>query len=846
MATRSSSSAISAMTSATFIGGGSTSTVSNENDSDMSANDVRVTTRSLDIDGDDIQTYLSVMWGGGKLGLAFYDTESCQVQLMMDVVETEDFQILKRVKQQILPTCVITSSKQDDRLIKALTCKVNDLGELIEDENTAIDVQILPSLDFSLEVSKRRILNVSLPCIPEDYTESERTIYLTSLVPFEHVNMVRATGGLLKYLDKRRIGVELEESDIRVPILGLKTFSLHNMVLVDDNTYSALQIFHKEHHPSIYKFGGSGSKEGLSLFGIMNRTKSVIGSKMLRLWFLRPLQDVQILKERQDAVAFFLSPRNIEVVTSLQDCLRHIKHVSRILTRMRMAQASIGDWQALYKTAYNAIYIGDLCRAQSNNIMIFKKIANSFSEDLHRIANLISKIVDFDESAVLNRFVVKPNVDQDLDEKKRTYNGLPDFMTKVAKEELKKLSSDIKECNVIYLPQLGYLLAIPRTPDMKEEQHFHIDGLEFMFLSNNMVHYKSASTRELDAMLGDTQCEITDHETSIMHRLQDTVLEHSQVLFAVMEHAAELDCLISLAVCASDSNYIRPELTNDNQLIIQGGRHPLQELCVNPFVPNSTASGGNHSKMKFLTGPNSSGKSVYMKQVGLIVFMAHIGSFVPAESASIGIIDRIFTRIHTRESVSVGLSTFMIDLNQVSVALRCATERSLVIIDEFGKGTDIVDGIALLCASLQHWLQMNTQCPHVFVSSHFHTIIQQRLLPNSSQLSFQTLEALQDGNDLVFLYQLIDGHATCSYAHHIAAVAGLPDKLIHRAKHVETLLKENRPVRRADSSGLDAQYKCCETIVNRFLSMELKEEDLNKFLKDFVIPASKDLKHKEY
>nr|XP_006811330.1 PREDICTED: mutS protein homolog 5-like [Saccoglossus kowalevskii] len=710
MATRSSSSAISAMTSATFIGGGSTSTVSNENDSDMSANDVRVTTRSLDIDGDDIQTYLSVMWGGGKLGLAFYDTESCQVQLMMDVVETEDFQILKRVKQQILPTCVITSSKQDDRLIKALTCKVNDLGELIEDENTAIDVQILPSLDFSLEVSKRRILNVSLPCIPEDYTESERTIYLTSLVPFEHVNMVRATGGLLKYLDKRRIGVELEESDIRVPILGLKTFSLHNMVLVDDNTYSALQIFHKEHHPSIYKFGGSGSKEGLSLFG--------------ELWFLRPLQDVQILKERQDAVAFFLSPRNIEVVTSLQDCLRHIKHVSRILTRMRMAQASIGDWQALYK------------------------IANSFSEDLHRIANLISKIVDFDESAVLNRFVVKPNVDQDLDEKKRTYNGLPDFMTKVAKEELKKLSSDIKECNVIYLPQLGYLLAIPRTPDMKEEQHFHIDGLEFMV--------RISSVGMMSKLL------MYDHETSIMHRLQDTVLEHSQVLFAVMEHAAELDC------------------------------------------------------------------------------------FVPAESASIGIIDRIFTRIHTRESVSVGLSTFMIDLNQVSVALRCATERSLVIIDEFGKGTDIVDGIALLCASLQHWLQMNTQCPHVFVSSHFHTIIQQRLLPNSSQLSFQTLEALQDGNDLVFLYQLIDGHATCSYAHHIAAVAGLPDKLIHRAKHVETLLKENRPVRRADSSGLDAQYKCCETIVNRFLSMELKEEDLNKFLKDFVIPASKDLKHKEY
>ncbi|XP_077981938.1 mutS protein homolog 5-like [Glandiceps talaboti] len=812
--------------------------------SDISANDVVQRRRwpAENIDEDDVtQIILSVLWGGGKLGLAYYDADTCQVYMMMDIVESEDFQILQRVKQQILPTTIITSSKMDERLLQALSNTANDLGEAGHQIDNAVDIQILPSIEFSLEISKRKILSLNLPCIPEHYTENERVIYMSSLVPFEQVNMIRSMGALLKYLDKKRIGVELEDQSVRVPVLALKTFSLDNMLMVDDNTFTALQIFQKELHPSIYKFGGSGAKEGLSLYGIMNRTKSVLASRLLRLWFMRPIQDIDVLKERQAAVAFFVSPRNIEVLTSLQDALRNIKNVARILGRMKTAQASVGDWQALYKTAYNAIFIGDICRAQTINIAIFKKIGSTFTEELHRIANLISKIVDFDESVVLNKFVVKPNIDQALDEKKRTYNGLPDFMTKVAREELKKLSDDIKECNVVYLPQLGYLLAIPRSPNMKDEKDFHMQGLDFVFQSNNMVHYKSASTRELDAILGDTQCEITDHETGIMHRLQNTILEHCDVLYSVLEYAAELDCLISLAICAKEYNYNQPTLTTENVIDIEGGRHPLQELCVTPFVPNTTKSGGQAGKMKFLTGPNSSGKSVYMKQVGLIVFLAHIGSFVPSESAHIGMCDRICTRIHTRESVSVGLSTFMIDINQMSVALRCASSRSLVLVDEFGKGTETVDGIALLCACLQFWLDMGVNCPHVLVSSHFHSIIHQHLLTESNQLTFQTMEVLHENNDLVFLYQLIDGCGSCSYAHHIARVATVPEDIVVRAEQVLKLLQEKKPIQRPDSAEMDTQLQHCQSLVTTFLQLQLDTDDVQAFLTDVVMPMSQQI-----
>jgi len=414
-------------------------------------------------------------------------------------------------------------------------------------------------------------------------------------------------------------------------------------------------------------------------------------------------------------------------------------------------------------------------------------------------------------------------------------------MTKVAREELSKLSSSITECNVVYLPQLGYLLAIPCTPEMKEEKDFALDGLEFVFLSNNRVHYKSASTRELDSLLGDTQCEITDHETAIMHRLQTVVLEHTKVLMDVMDCCAELDCLISLALCARENNYVCPQLTTSSVLSIEQGRHPLQELCVNQFVPNDTVFHKDSGRLKILTGPNASGKSVYLKQVGLIVFLAHIGSFVPADSAIVGITDRIFTRIHTRETVSVGLSTFMIDLNQVATAVQGATDNSLVIIDEFGKGTATIDGLSLLSATLRYWLARGSGCPKTLVSTHFHGLIRQNLLPQSALVKYQTMEVMQEEEELVFLYQLVDGHADSSFACHIASLAGIPDELIKRAHQVTELIRSNKPLQRKDMmENTEDQDKRFKSIVTKFLKLDLEHADLQAFLSELQQTSSAD------
>ncbi|XP_062522502.1 mutS protein homolog 5-like isoform X2 [Corticium candelabrum] len=672
--------------------------------------------------------------------------------------------------------------------------------------------------------------------MPAHFTDKERSIYSTSLLPMDSANTIRCLGALCKYLDKHRVNVELETSDVRVPILAVKTFSLDDVMIIDDNTLSALQVFLKEYHPSAYK--ASSTREGLSLFGICNRTRTTIGSRRLKLWFLQPLRDITVLQKRINAVEFLTSTRHVDVVQSLVDCLRHVKNVPRILSRMTSAHASVGDWQSLYKTVCNAIYIGDACRALPKEIDIFCKIAATFSDDLHRIANLINKIVDFEESKSQNKFVVKTGVDEELDRKKQTYNNLPDLMTDVAREELDKFGSEIEECAVVYLPQLGYLLAVPCTAHMKEAQDFELDGLEFVFWNDNTAHYKSHKTKELDARLGDTQCEITDQETAIMHKLQSVILEHCAVLLAVMEHAAELDCLISFALTAKECNYIKPTLNEDNVFNIKGSRHPLQELCVNPFIPNDIVFDGINGRMKILTGPNASGKSVYIKQVALIVYMAHIGSFIPAESAIISITDRIFSRVHTRESVSVNLSTFMIDLNQVSMALRCCTQQSLIIVDEFGKGTSNVDGLALLSSSLRYWLRMDTQCPKLIVSTHFHSLIQQQLLPDSPQLQYQTMEVMHDKDELVFLYQLKDGHTSSSYASHIAAVANIPAELIARAQEVTELFRQGRPIHRIDSASTETRSKKYAAIVSQFLDLDLSKDDVVGFLNHFVLPTA--------
>ncbi|XP_032656671.1 mutS protein homolog 5 [Chelonoidis abingdonii] len=780
------------------------------------------------------QIYMCVLWYVGQLGITYYDTGDCSVYFMPDMPDNDDLKLLQKVIDEVLPRCIVTSAKQDHNIAKFLT----NIGAATGDVDKP-EIVLFPNMDFGLEVSKQRILSRQFPFIPSHMTATEKILYLSSIIPFESPLMVRALGGLLKFLDRRRIGVELEDSTIGVPILAFKKFVLMDIVNMDQDTYCVLQIFKSEVHPSVYKLA-SGLKEGLSLYGILNRCRCKWGEKLMRLWLMRPTRNLTQLNKRLDVIQFFLLAQNHETVLTLQDCLKNIKNVPQILRRMTLSHTKVSDWQALYKTVYSAVCLRDTCRSLPSSIELFQTISQVFTDDLHYIASLISKVVDFEGSISENRFTVRPNVDSTIDEKKRKLMGLSDFLTEVARKELETLDNRIPSCCVIYIPLIGFLLSIPRLPTMLDKSDFEIEGLDFMFLSEDKLHYRSARTKELDSILGDLHCEIRDQETLIMHQMQTKILEKSAVLNSVIEYTAHLDVLLALAVMARENSYSRPCFTHRHGIHIKDGRHPLMELCAKTYVPNPVNSGEANGRIKILTGPNSSGKSVYLKMVGLITFMALIGSYVPAAEAEIGAVDGIYTRIHSRESVSLGLSTFMIDLNQVAKAVNNATERSLVLIDEFGKGTNTVDGLSLLAAVLRHWLNQGTRCPQVFVSTNFHSLVQLKLLPDTPLVQYLTMETHQDGDELIFFYQLKEGVSTVSHAANIAALAGMPPKVIARGMEVSELIRNGKPIRCIDHPSKGNQVERCKSLVEKFLCLDLDDShvDLEKFMSQEVLPSA--------
>ncbi|XP_049586797.1 mutS protein homolog 5 [Syngnathus scovelli] len=779
----------------------------------------------------DSEILLSVLAQQNQVGLCFYDSKDSSIHYMVDTPDNHELNLLARVIQEICPQVIITSAKQE-------RCMTRFLIQLESNPDYKPEVVIYPYLDFGLELGKTRLLSAHLPFLPASISESEKMAYLASCISFDSPLMLRALGALLKCMDRRRVGVELEDSSVAVPILHFSAYTLKGVLYIDREAYSVLQIFKSELHPSVYKLH-SGEKEGFSLYGLLNCCSCRFGSKLLRQWFLRPTIDLDVLNRRQKVIRFFTSPRNSDYLDTLRTSLRNIRNIPTLLRRMSLSHTKVTDWQSLYKTVHNAVYIRDTVRHLPQSIQLFRDISERFSDDLQYIASLISRVVDFENSVVENRFTVKPNIDPAIDEKKRQMAGLSTFLSDVARRELTHLDPRFTSCCVVYIPLIGFLLSVPRPPNMVTKQDFEIEGLEFMFLSEDHLNYRNQRTRELDDLLGDLHCDIRDMETAVMNQLQNAILERSDSLYKVLDLAAELDCLMSLSKVSQEYNYTSPKLISGKAIKINQGRHPLLEVCSPVFVANSFESLESQGRIKIITGPNSSGKSIYLKQVGLIVFMAHVGSDVPAKGAEIGLVDGIFTCMPGRESVSVGLSTFMIDLNQMSQTLRSSTGNSLVLIDEFGKGTNTVDGLSLLAATISHWLNnAPVDVPHILLATNFHSLLQLGLLPTSNLLSLLTLETAVDGDELVFLYQLRKGICQSSYAANVARLAGLPDDVVQRGLEVSELYRTGKAIKRIDKSDEEADRYA--TMVEKFMSLDLDDDnlDLQRFLEEEILPSA--------
>lgn len=338
-----------------------------------------------------------------------------------------------------------------------------------------------------------------------------------------------------------------------------------------------------------------------------------------------------------------------------------------------------------------------------------------------------------------------------------------------------------------------------------------------------------------------------DKEIEIVHELGVKILEYEGALITASDMCGELDSLLALALGADKHKLTAPQMTTANVIQISEGRHPLQELVVPSFIANDTLLIGGPGEERdddtiiahgmddlpsvaVMTGPNHSGKSVYLKQVALIVFLAHIGSFVPADQACIGLTDRLLTRIATRESVSRNESAFAIDLKQAAFSINFSTRRSLILVDEFGKGTNAMDGAGLVAALLDHFLSLGSETPKVLAATHFHEIFEHNFLRESPRLVFAhmdvrvDLEAKNSEDQVTYLFCVVPGRSSSSFGSRCAAMNGVELAVVERADAIALLLARGEDLRAACtrlSESETEKLEEAESVAREFLEMDM-------------------------
>ncbi|KAH3902668.1 MutS family protein MSH5 SCDLUD_000251 [Saccharomycodes ludwigii] len=659
--------------------------------------------------------------------------------------------------------------------------------------------------------------------------------------------------------------VDQGQQKLEINNLTFNLMQFSDSFVLDDDTINSLQVL-----PSLYKTKvyNSNKRGCLSLYELFEKSvKSELGKQVLKSWLTTPLKTKDLIVKRLQIVKILVATENTSVLDQLSWSLKKIPDIYRLLSSVSSRICNKPHvWIALVKFCETMIEIKKIIN------LLDSAYRQGVLKDLHlaieehkfkKIMSKINKVFNLENSLKEKELIINTGVNKELDKHINFYNNLEVFLEDIAVHIRTGIINDINCAakldptvqnniknliNVAYIPQIGYLISI----DIEAKELLEIvQDWVFIFETPTALYYKNNDIMKVDKEYGDICGIISDYQIEIFHDVQTEIIQYKLFLRKCYELSAELEVLKSFAETSIENNFKEPELSSkENKLIIVQGRHPIFENLVDSYIPNDISLIGSRfddeswntmfCRIALITGANMSGKTVFITSCGIIVLLSHIGCFVPAISAKIGIVDNILTRIKTSEGINHTQSTFYSDCQQMSKCLALSTERSLVLIDEFGKGTSPIDGPALFAAIIRQMSEYK-HCPRMLVCTHYHELYKKKIFSPQLKGTIHLTTTIfvkkhKDGNEdnstevITFLYKVKEGISNDSFGLFCASLSGIQPAILNRAHAIVDAMNQGRNISEI-SNTVPLQeltlFKKNQKIVEEFLSWDIQLEDDN-------------------
>jgi DNA mismatch repair protein MutS len=575
----------------------------------------------------------------------------------------------------------------------------------------------------------------------------------------------KASSALLGYLahtQKNNIG----------HIKKITSYAPDKHVILDASTISNLELFSTIRENDEYA----------SFIGSIDHTKTAMGGRLLRKWIREPLRNKKEIDERLNAVEAVLHEKSLRNKTRTE--LQTLYDIERIVSRLSVGIGNPHDLINL-KSTLSGIQKIHTYISEISNPLIQERV--SMILDITSVTEeIIKQLVEYPPVDPKKGDLINPGVDEELDTLRESIREAKQWIAHLESHERER--TGIGSLKVKFNSVFGYYIEVTKS---------NLDAVPSNYLRKqttvNAERFITQELQEAESKVLHGQDLINAREYQLFVELIRRVLAQTSLLQQIAENIATLDCILSFADLAEHERYTKPALTIDGELKIEDGRHPVvEQLQENSFVPNNTFLNTTDHQLLIITGPNMAGKSVYMRQVALIVLMAHMGSFVPARKASISLVDRIFVRSGASDSIGRGLSTFMVEMVETAYILNHATRDSLIIMDEIGRGTSTYDGISIAWAIAEYLVTHPEQAAKTLFATHYHELQQlEKQYPEHIKNFHMAIE--ESSGSPIFLYRLIRGGALGSYAIAVAKLAGVPYKVTSRAQELLSTFTDKHP-----------------------------------------------------